>query len=199
MAAMLNERLRQFLNREVQPGEQLRWFGQPRPWRMAIRSIPIVLFAIPWTAFSIFWMAMAGGAAWFSHEHTESATAPSLSPMDLFACFPLFGLPFLLIGLGMLSSPFWMMRKARRTLYAVTDRRVIILSGSWSTTVTTLMPDQLRDLTRKEKLDGSGDLYFEQPPVYESRTQPRPTHRGFIGIPNVREVEELVRTIKAPG
>ncbi len=198
MGTFLDERLRQSLNRELQPGEQLAWYGQPSPGRMAWRSLPAVLFAIPWTGFAIFWMLAAGGFVWFAHAKTQPATAPSFSPLNFFGCFPLFGLPFVLIGLGMFSSPLWMLRKARRTLYAVTDRRVILFEGSWSTTVTSLVPDQLKDLTRKERLDGSGDLFFGQPFQYFSRNQSRPMQRGFIGIPNVREVEELVRRIKTP-
>ena len=46
---------------ELRQGEKLRWVGQPRPGRMARQALPIVLFGIPWTAFALFWMAMASG------------------------------------------------------------------------------------------------------------------------------------------
>jgi hypothetical protein len=42
--------------------------------------------------------------------------------------FPLFGVPFVLIGLGMLAAPYWMRRKAQNTVYALTDKRALILS-----------------------------------------------------------------------
>ena len=33
--------------------------------------------------------------------------------------FPLFGIPIVLVGLGLLLSPFWAFHKATRTVYAV--------------------------------------------------------------------------------
>ena len=93
-------RLTMLVDRELVDGEELIWTGQPRPSRFAIRSLPIVLFGIPWTAFSLFWIC---GAAGFKPPDFTG-------PMDL---FPLFGVPFVLIGIGMLASPLWMVRKAR--------------------------------------------------------------------------------------
>ena len=45
--------------------------------------------------------------------------------------FPLFGLPFVMVGVGMLSSPFWLRRRAKRTCYALTDRRAILWEAGW--------------------------------------------------------------------
>jgi hypothetical protein len=39
--------------------------------------------------------------------------------------FPLFGTPFIVVGVGMLSLPFLPVFVARRTLFAVTDQRLL--------------------------------------------------------------------------
>ena len=101
----LTDSLRAVVSEEVDGGEQITWIGQPLPRRFAKRSLPIVLFGIPWTAFAVFWIA---GAAGFKPPNFQQ-------PMDL---FPLFGIPFLLIGFGMLSARLWMGRKAKRAVCA---------------------------------------------------------------------------------
>ena len=172
-------RLKTLIDGELVDGEELIWTGQPRPGRFAIRSLPIVLFGIPWTAFAVFWTC---GAAGFKLPDFSSPAA----------FFPLFGLPFVLIGIGMLTSPVWMMCKAKRTVYAITDRRAIILRSGWSTDVRSFDPEDLRDLRRKERRDGSGDIVIAHDVVMSGRHGPSRTAVGFLAIPNVREVERLL-------
>ena len=37
---------------QLEPGERLLWWGKPDPKRGLLLTIPVVLFGIPWTAFS---------------------------------------------------------------------------------------------------------------------------------------------------
>src|SRR5437763_9868076 len=113
---LLSPELAALVDAELASGERMVWVGQPIPSRYARGSLAIVLFGIPWTAFAIFWMAGVSGFK-----------IPNLTRG--FGWFPLFGIPFVLIGLGMLSTPFWVRRKARRTAYVITDRRAIVVEG----------------------------------------------------------------------
>ena len=54
--------LERLMRSEFELGEDLLWIGQPRPGRMMLRTLPVVLFAVPWTAFSVFWIGMALGS-----------------------------------------------------------------------------------------------------------------------------------------
>jgi hypothetical protein len=182
-ASFLPEPARALVQAELQPGESLRWVEQPVPGRMALAALPMVLFAIPWTAFALFWI---WGAA------QGSADAPG--PMRL---FPLFGLPFVLIGLGLFTSPFWIMRNARRTVYVVTDRRAIVLGGraSGAVSVRSFEPEKLGDLRREQRADGSGDLVFGQDEKVGSKGRTRMVDYGFLAVRNVREAEEYVRAL----
>jgi hypothetical protein len=179
---------------ELRPGEMLLWVGQPRPGRFLLLTLPIVLFGIPWTAFSVFWMVMASGMLF--------GGPPNGGGFQLFfLLFPLWGVPFVLIGLGMLSAPYWAWRHAKQTCYAVTDQRVLILEGGLfgKTTIRSYGPGALGKMHRTEQSDGSGDLIFEE--VSETngngifRRTTTTTSRGFYGIRNVRGVEELVRRV----
>lgn len=178
----LPSRLRSLIDAELNDGEKITWIGVPIARRFAMRSIPIVLFGIPWTAFAFFWMAGASGFK-----------IPDLK--EEFDLFPLFGIPFVLIGFGMLSSPFWTMRKARRTAYVLTTARAIIFDGGFSTTIRSFGPDRLTDLRRKQRADGSGDVIFERKLSYDSDGDRQSTDHGFLAIADVKGVEDMVRQL----
>ncbi len=184
---------------EMRGGERPLWVGQPRPGRFARRSIPIVLFGIPWTAFAVFWMAAASGILFggFAGNGGPGGFEAFL------ACFPLFGLPFVLVGLGMLSSPYWLVRQARRTCYALTDQRAILWQAGQfgSVSVRSYTSEALGKTHRTEYADGSGDLVFEEVVTVgrDSDGDRTTTRHGFMAIGNVREVEELLRRVLRPG
>lgn len=170
---------------ELAPGERTVWTGQPRPGRFVLRGLPLFLFAIPWTAFAVFWIAGASGFQF----------PPDFSKPPGY--FPLFGVPFVLIGLGLLSSPFWRMRAAKRTIYLLTDRRAVIFSSSaWGKlSIESYPPGRLQNLSRNQWPDGSGDLVFEQVSVPGSRNHTRLEDQGFLAIRDVKFVEEMVRKL----
>lgn len=174
------------IDSELRSGERVAWMDQPIPGRMARATWPIVLFGIPWTAFALFWTA---GAAW--------GTSKMDGGPGLFSAFPLFGLPFILIGVGMLSSPYWARRRARRSAYVLTDRRAIVFTAGWrgSITVRSFEPERLNDLRRKQHPDGSGDLVFAQDIRRDSDGDRLATDVGFLAVREVKSVEEMVRAL----
>ena len=167
---------------ELRSGERVAWTGQPIPSLFARRSIRIVLFGIPWTAFALFWMAGASGFK-----------VPDFSN-GIFGIFPLFGLPFVLIGFGLLSSPYWMRRKALKIAYVITDQRAIVFAGgTWgSTTIRSFDPERLKDIRRVQKSDGTGDLIFERTWSSNGDGGRQFTDHGFLAIADVREVEVMI-------
>ena len=48
-----------------------------------------------------------------------------------------YAVPFVLIGLGGLGSPYWLHRNAANIVYVITDRRALGLEGSRSYTAHT--------------------------------------------------------------
>lgn len=178
----LPSRLRTLIEAELNDGEKITWIGAPVPRRFAMRSIPIVLFGIPWTAFVLFWTCAASG---FQIPDFKEA-------VDL---FPLFGIPFVLSGFGMLSSPFWMLRKAKKTAYVLTNTRAIIFEDGFSASIRSFAPDRLTDLRREQHSDGSGDLIFERKLSYDCDGGCQTTDHGFLAVSNVKAVEDMVRQL----
>ena len=192
--AVLEPELRRQVDAELDAGERIVWLGQPVAALMARQAWPVVLFGVPWTAFAIFWTL---GAAGMIGRHGTSGG----SATGWFAyVFPLWGLPFIAIGFAMLTAPYWAARTARQTIYALTDRRAIVwqAKGWGKFEVHNFQPERLTSMTRKQRGDGSGDLIFEQ---FQERNGSGTTtiRRGFMAVPDVQEVEDLIReTLLAP-
>jgi len=180
--------LRDMLERELEPDERVEWTGTPKARFFTPSSVGAFLFAIPWTGFAIFWTC---GAAGFK--------IPDFNKGSDF--FPLFGIPFILIGLGMLSAPLWNYRGLKKTLYAISDKRALILRGGRTVEIKSYMPDDLSSLHRKERRDGSGDIFFDTWTGADSESVRANIACGFEGVPDVRDVELRLRKLaeKAKG
>ncbi len=183
--------LEEQIQAELEPGEKLIWVGQPRPGRLMAAALPTFLFGLLFTAFSVFWLYGASGGF----------GPPRGRRMPMGGLFALFGLPFVFVGLGMVATPFIAGRNARKTCYALTNRRAIL----WEATllsgvrVRSYRPDQLQSLARHQRGDGSGDLIFEEVTTFSNQGRRQVLARGFQAIEDVRNVEALLRTTLLEG
>ncbi|MBD2258357.1 hypothetical protein [Pseudanabaena sp. FACHB-2040] len=177
--------VRRKIDDELQPGELIRWVDQPVPQLITASFIVSAFLGIPWTSFAIFWM---WGALGFKLPNLQAG----LQPEHLFA---LFGVPFVLIGFGMLSSPLWMWQAVRKTVYLVTDQRAISIEGGWSTTIRSYLPEQLANVYRKERTDGTGDVVIVIRHWKDSDGDQRTEEIGFLGVRNPREVEKILKQL----
>ncbi|MBY0574274.1 MAG: hypothetical protein K2P84_11380 [Undibacterium sp.] len=178
----LPHHLQQRLRAELKPGESITWVGQPSPDRFMKDGFKLWLFFIPWTAFSLFWIAAASG---FQLSRFDQG-------WDL---FPLFGLPFLLIGLGGLSSPLWLRRKAHSIIYAITNRRAIAIEGTKSIIVKSYLLGDIANIERTEHQDGYGNLILRKEQYRDSDGDKQTRRQGFFAIPDVRLVEHLIESL----
>jgi len=173
-------KLQEIVNRELDRNERVLWSAMPKPKYFSAPAAGAFLFAIPWTAFSVFWMA---GAAGFKIPQFNNGA-------DL---FPLFGIPFFLIGLGMLSAPLWAYRNSLRTVYLITDRRAITIDGGMSYTIRSYTPEKLTDVFRREHRDGTGDVIITRSSWRDSDGDKQMQELGFLRIPNAKSVETMLK------
>ena len=111
----------------LDPGERILWTGQPeqglRFTRQRLFGSFLGLFVL---GFALFWTAGASGGLWMPG-------GPKLegSLGWFFIIFPLFGLPFIAIGLYATIGHFFHDARIRgRTRYALTNRRALIAVAS---------------------------------------------------------------------
>ena len=135
-------------------GERILWSGQPKQGiafnRFDLIAVP---FSFMWGGFAIFW----NYGVWTSFPDTGGVD-------DWF--FKLWGLPFLAVGLYLMVGRFFYDAWVRkRSLYAVTNQRVLILRRSGSSKLTSREIRSLPMLEFTERHDGTGTIVFDSEEV----------------------------------
>ena len=169
---------RSLLQRQLAAGERLRWQGSPMKLH-GPRGGMQKMFAAVFLGFACFWEVMA-------------LQALAVGPMGLF--FPLFGIPFILVGLKLFFPGLGAGRRLRSTVYAVTDRRAIEVSRG---RVTSWDLDALTSVEKYYYQDGTGDLVLSNDQVehyrHNGHTHTRPVTLTFYGLADVDAAEAALR------
>lgn len=169
---------------ELEPDENLLWTGTPDARRAMISSFAMWLLAVPWTAFSL-------NSMWSASGMGRVAWPPSGLPPNF--GFVLFNVPFIFIGFAMLLTPLWTFRQTKRTTYAITDRRVLIIETGKTKTVRSWSGKDIGEIKPVEREGGSGHLAFAPRVSTDSEGSKQTTETKFIDIPDVRSVDNLLR------
>lgn len=177
---------------ELRPGEELWYAGMPSPSRSGRKAIPIAVFGLFFGGFAAFWIAMAAGGIWFARKDDGASSVPGL-----FMLFPLFGVPFLLVGLAMILSPWWIARAARRTACCVTGTRALQIAIGRSVKIQSWSPADLDEISKELYPDGTGTVTFAKAITFTSKGGPRKSTDAFHGIPDPRACEEALLALKA--
>ena len=180
---------------ELAAGERLLWAGRPRQGIFLRASDALLIpFSLLWGGFAIFWEAMALAAV--ASEKTHGA------PQAFLWVFPIFGLPFVAIGLYLIFGRFFLDKRLRKkTTYGVTDQRVIIRSGLFNSTTNSLNLRALSDVSLSEGSDGRGTITFGQGNPAASRFggaawpgTNRQSAPSFDSIDEARRIYEIIRS-----
>jgi len=105
----------------------------------------LIPFSLLWGGFALFW---EGGVLGLFGK----------APIGIDALFVLWGVPFVLVGQYFIWGRFLYKRwDRRRTIYAVTSQRVLVLRGRG---VQSTFLEQLPTLNQHSRADGSGSIEF---------------------------------------
>ena len=163
------------VEQELRSGEKLVWCGRPIPGAYArSTSWSKVLFGIPFLAFALFWVSRALEGSVF---------------------FALFGIPFIAVGLGMLGSPIWNYFIGKRTIYAVTDTRLLNIRGGVWPSVKSYQPSDIDEIECRSGIGGVGSVIFRRESRSGGRSGSYTVEVGFVAIPNVRSVMEKIEDL----
>jgi len=133
------ENLQAELREHLEENESLIWTGKPKSG-IVFRTSDIFLipFSVLWCGFAIVWVTMAAKAG---------------------GLFALFGVPFVIIGLIFVFGRFIIDAKQREnTVYGITENRILIKSGVFSSNIKSLNIKTLSDIELSEKGDGTGTI-----------------------------------------
>lgn len=175
------------------PGEIVRWSGRPDPTRAFREGFGLYWFAIPWTAIALpCFGALASSMLW----GRKAARAISGWDVAMGAFGLLFTFAFVLIGVAMLLAPWWVRARARRTVYAITDKRVVSIVDGRSLKVTSIVPDHILKIERTERSDGAGTLKLVIGHRKDSEGDVTEKSEELVAVPRVREAERLVWALR---
>lgn len=165
---------------ELKSGEIIAWSGQPSTKKYMISGFECWPFFIIWTACSVFWIV--GTADFKMPDFSQDSNL-----------LPLFGIPFLIVGIVGLCTLLWLKLEARNIVYVITNQRAFSIEGSGSYLIRSYSPFQLTDVTRKDYADGSGDLMFLAYP--DEKDDSGMKTGGFYKIPKVAEAAQLIEKL----
>jgi hypothetical protein len=156
---MQNPAVTQMFQEHLLPGEKLLWAGQPDPNILFSQTdfflIPLTLL---WTAFCIFatwdiWYPILDG-------NPDSFVFPAIVPII-----------FLMVGLYMLFGRFFFKKwKKQRAFYAVTNRRVLVLTKTFGEQLHESNIKLIPAINKRVRSDGIGTLIFgENESIFSNR------------------------------
>ena len=142
---MIDQDLAAEINPHLLPNEKIIWVGKPKKGILfSSKDTVFIPFSIVWGGFAIFWEAMV-----------ITMGAPLM--------FPIFGIPFILVGLYLMIGRFFVDAKKRaNTLYAVTSERIIIQTGLFSKEFFSTNIENIQNTSFTEKSDLSGTISFAE-------------------------------------
>jgi hypothetical protein len=173
------------IRRRLRPGERILWSGRPNLNAYAMRGVWYLLpFSIVWLGFAIFW---------------ELGVISSRAPFP----FALFGIPFVGMGVYMVFGRLIVAtREAERATYAVTDQRVILITGAFQPAIVEMDLADLPPVQLAEAGSGVGTITFgpamgyRVPPGWPTMGQAlRPT--AFESIPDAATAYRILQDARS--
>ena len=181
------------LRRELDENEQLLWAAVPVAWRAALPQLVACLLVV--VVFGFMAVAVSVATVQTVRElQAVKATAGVATPRPT-----VWGLIGGVVGVlclyGVLAwvvlEAISVIGRARRTVYAVTNTRILSLSFETSgrARCSSLEPRHPLALRRTENRDGSGTVLVHPSPSGETRS----AGIALVGVPQPREVDRLIR------
>lgn len=176
---------------ELLPGERVLWTGRPDPSRLLnLADVGLIPFSLLWGGFAL---------GWFVQGLTGRAKADAPT-IIVGAFFALFGL-YLIVGRFFVKA-----QRKRHTFYAVTDRRVVVLTDLWRRSVHAALIGHIPAIEKHVRADGVGSIRFGSGSRFASMYEdtgleffgafygaPAPS---FLNIPEVNDVTNLVTRLQ---
>ena len=166
----IDPQMQAYLNTQIEAGEQVLWAGTTNVFGRMRRLIPFIVLCL-------FMMFFCSGI--FVLMDNPSRVFLALLSLLTWAGIPAF-------------VAWRQSGHLRRTLYAITNRRVLITSVGKPKRTESYPPDKLEFIRPVSKKGGRGDIYFTVLRGKGSRRHMRFNH-GFLDIGDVEQVAGLMR------
>ena len=192
---MIDAEAQSVLMSELESDERLLWAAKPSASRAFGRNVPMMFVGGCFTLFAMIWILGAAGMGAVGGSLLGGFGGGfSLVPF----LFPLFGVPFIIVGIYVMAQPFLARNKAATGACGLTDKRAIIIEGGMTHSVKSYGRRDLQQIERRDLADGSSDVIFarERYSNYDHdhhHSHSRVSEIGFFGVNDGREAERILR------
>ena len=162
--------------------EDILWCDKPyKRFVFTVNDIFTTLFGIVWLSFSIFWVISAFLA---TNEADSSA----------FNIFPLFGMPFVFIGLYLLFFRHIVGAvKRKNMIYALTDKRALIVHSGKRQYVQEYRYENISNIQMKCDDNDIGSIFFLTGSInYNRNGRGYASTSGIFGIRDTKKVYKIL-------
>ncbi len=172
------------VDRELAPGERVAWMEQPVPRHFPPKIKPLFIFGLFWTVISL----LTALGTLLNILKSEISSALALIPVA-------FEIPFVLVGCWFLFLPRKVYLGDLRTVYAVTDRRLIVVEGAKKISIRSFFPNDLGNIHRNEDKDGEGDVFVAVEGGRERSVGLTTDDERVLHVENPAALEALLRDL----
>jgi hypothetical protein len=185
--ARIPARLRERIEKELETGESIQWLEQPIARFFTRTTAGIFLAGLLSLGFTVFWLS-----GWL--EMTGLQGARTGDPIGNFVRNGgvLVGIVMGIFALVPLAVPLLHWQEVRGTLYAITNRRAIVLKSGSPRVVQSFFPREPVVIERRENADGSGDLIVF---IHREKDFDGDTFTKELGFKYLREPREFERRL----
>ncbi|MBV9230202.1 MAG: hypothetical protein JOZ18_12885 [Chloroflexi bacterium] len=162
------QQMKHLLDYELSEGERLLWSDQPNALHV-LNAGHIISFI-----FGSLWVCLG-----LLGLYNNLLLFPS-DPLFVIT-MTILALLFLIPGIISIAVPFKTYRRAKRTIYAITDRRIVLITRGRSRSVKSYRKEYVGNIERIERQGERGDLIFGINKDIK-----------FSDVANVRHVEQLL-------
>jgi hypothetical protein len=186
---------------DLDPKEWVVWIGQPVGKIVFVRSSAYLVVGGIIALVALLWLA---GTLLPQKAASRQAGKAAATPRNEQPSSPLLPGGLLLASVGLAAVPLVRQWSARRTCYALTNRRALVYKeGLFGPTRESYPPLEVAAMRRANSwlFADSGDLIFRSVTVITTSRGPqggasrsvKTTHYGFLAIAHAKDVERLVR------
>ena len=160
--------------------ESVLWCDKPvKKLAFSTADIFTTMFGVVWLSFSVFWIISA-------YTATEMAEGG-------FKLFPLFGIPFVLVGLYLLIfRHFVSFIRRKNMIYALTSKRVLVVHTGSRQYVQEYRYENISNIQMKCNGEDIGSIFFFTGEVRFNNGRSYSSTSGIFGIKDTKKVYKIL-------
>lgn len=175
-------------------GERHLWIGRPDSARILRQGLWSYIFSVPWTVFSLAWISVPISVLLFA-KSPDPWGGWGIGAMMVAT---LFGMPFVAAGIFMMLAPIKAGRRARHTVYVVTDQRLALLTDGKASEVRSIPFAAITGVDLRVRRQGYGDVTVRLGSRRDSEGDKVEVSETLIGIGDPEGLERALRQQIAP-